>query len=103
MHELSQNLNDLTELVNYSAENFQKKIIFEGENKKTVMLAFSAGQGLPDHKTPKEALLVMLEGVCEFNMFGFAQFLKAGEVIIIPAGEMHHLKAFSDFKMLLIK
>lgn len=103
MSPLTQNLNNLSEQVAYSVEKFQSKVIFEGENQKTILMAFSAGQGLPEHKTTKEAVLVMLDGICEFTMFGDTQLVKFGEVIQIPAGELHSLKAATNFKMLLIK
>ena len=100
---LTENLENLADQITYAGDKFQRKVVLDNDGQKTILLAFAAGQGLPEHKTPKDALLIILEGFCEFSMQGHVQLLRAGEVILIPANEPHSLKAVADFKMLLVK
>ncbi|KAA9345709.1 cupin domain-containing protein [Adhaeribacter soli] len=101
--EITENMENLADQISYAGDNFQRKVVLDNDGQRTILLAFSAGQCLPEHKTSKDALLVILEGFCEFSMQGNVQLLRAGEVILIPAREPHSLKAIADFKMLLVK
>jgi quercetin dioxygenase-like cupin family protein len=46
--------------------------------------------------------VVNLEGVVEVMISGMPHRLEAGDMIIMPAGEPHALKALEPFKMLLV-
>jgi quercetin dioxygenase-like cupin family protein len=64
--------------------------------------AFDADEGLSEHSTPYDALLLDLEGEGEITISGVAHRLKDGDLIRLPAGEPHAVKALTPFKMLLI-
>jgi quercetin dioxygenase-like cupin family protein len=64
--------------------------------------AFDADEGLSEHSTPYEALLMDLDGEAEITISGTPQRLTTGEVIRLPPNEPHAVKAISPFKMLLI-
>jgi len=64
--------------------------------------AFDTGQGLSEHTAPFDALVQVLDGEVEIRIAGTAYRLKEGEMIIMPAGEPHALKAVERFKMLLV-
>lgn len=66
------------------------------------LFAFDRGQGLSEHAAPFDALTYLLDGEARVTIAGVAHDLKTGEMIVIPAGEPHALKATSAFKMLLI-
>lgn len=87
----------------YQADKFAQKLLLDREHQKTTLFAFTKGQALKTHSTPQAALLVMLEGVCNFKINNTTQLLIAGEVIVIPANVPHSLTAATDFKMILIK
>ncbi|WP_299758940.1 cupin domain-containing protein [uncultured Pontibacter sp.] len=100
------NLQEFTEMgsqLAFSPTGFQSKVIFEREKQKIILFAFEQGQQLKEHKTAHDALLVMLEGQCTFDIYQTRLHLKAGEVYRIPANEPHALQATSNFKMVLIK
>ena len=99
----STKLQNLAAQVEYNSEKFTNKLLLQNENQKAILFAFSTGQELKTHTTPTPALLIMLEGKCEFLMNGNSQTLAAGEVIEIPAQVPHSLKALSNFKMVLVK
>ncbi len=64
--------------------------------------AFDAGEGLSEHTTPFDALLMGLEGEAEITISGRPHRVKAGDILRLPAGEPHAVKAVTPFKMLLI-
>lgn len=63
--------------------------------------AFDAGQGLSEHTTPFDALAHVLDGEAEISIDGVAHRVRAGEVILMPGGHPHALRAVARFKMLL--
>jgi quercetin dioxygenase-like cupin family protein len=65
------------------------------------VFAFDADEGLSEHTTPFDALLMSLEGEAEITISGTSHRVKTGEIIRLPAGEPHAVKAVTPFKMLL--
>lgn len=66
------------------------------------LFAFAAGQGLSEHTAPFDALVHVLEGDVEITISGKTQRVRGGEMILMPAGQPHSLKAITRFKMLLV-
>jgi len=66
------------------------------------IFAFDAGQGLSEHTAPFDAIVQILDGEAEITVSGKTMNAKAGELVVMPAGEPHSLKARKRFKMLLI-
>lgn len=66
------------------------------------VFAFDAEEGLSEHTTPYDALLMSLEGKGEITISGTPHSLNTGDLIKLPAGEPHAVKAVTPFKMLLI-
>jgi quercetin dioxygenase-like cupin family protein len=63
--------------------------------------AFDAEQGLSEHTAPFDALVHVLEGEAEISVAGKPHRLQGGEMILMPAGLPHALKALQRFKMIL--
>lgn len=66
------------------------------------LFAFDAGQGLSEHTAPFDAIVHILDGEAAITVSGQTVTAKAGELVVMPAGEPHSLKAEKRFKMLLI-
>ncbi|MBN1830253.1 MAG: cupin domain-containing protein [Deltaproteobacteria bacterium] len=66
------------------------------------LFAFDAGQGLSEHTAPFDALVIVQEGEAQIAIEGSTKVLKAGEMIVMPAGKPHAVKAPARFKMLLV-
>lgn len=66
------------------------------------VFAFDADEGLSEHTTPYDALLMSLDGQAEITISGTPHNLNTGDIIKLPAGEPHAVKAGTAFKMLLI-
>jgi len=65
------------------------------------IFAFDEGQGLSEHTAPFDALVQVVEGETEIVISGNSHHLRGGEVILMPAGQPHALKALGRFKMIL--
>ena len=66
------------------------------------LFAFDAGQGLSEHTAPFDAIVHIVDGEAAITVSGNTVNAKAGELVVMPAGEPHSLKAEKRFKMLLI-
>ena len=77
------------------------KEVFKNTSGTVTLFAFAEGQGLSEHKTPYDALVYIVDGEAEITISGTPNVVKAGEIIYMPAGEPHALKASKQFKMLL--
>lgn len=66
------------------------------------IFAFDAGEGLSEHTTPFDALLTCLDGEAEISISAKPHLLQTGDIIKLPAGEPHAVRAVTAFKMLLI-
>ncbi len=66
------------------------------------VFAFDQGQGLSEHTTPYDALLLAVEGEMRASI-GSDQFgMRPGEFLLLPANRPHAIHASSRCKMLLI-
>jgi quercetin dioxygenase-like cupin family protein len=66
------------------------------------VFAFDEGEELSEHTAPFDALAFALDGEVDITISGKVHRLKAGDMIIMPGGEPHALKAVGRFKMALI-
>jgi len=66
------------------------------------VFAFDAGEGLSEHTAPFDALALDLEGEVDISIAGVVHHLGAGQLLKLPAGQPHAVKATTRFKMLLI-
>ena len=66
------------------------------------VFAFDAGEGLSEHTAPFDALAMSLDGEADISISGSSHRLAAGQLLRLPAGQPHAVKALTPFKMLLI-
>ena len=64
--------------------------------------AFGAGEGLSEHATPFDALVIGVEGEAEVRIDGQPHTVRAGDLLAMPANHPHAIKAAAPFKMLLV-
>jgi len=89
------------ELVNYQDGAVVSREIVRKPTGSVTLFAFDEGQGLSEHTAPFDALVQVLEGAVEIMISGKPHRLEGGEMILMPAGQPHALKALQRFKMLL--
>lgn len=92
----------LSGLVNYQEQSVVSREIIKKSTGIVTLFAFDEGQGLSEHTAPFDAMVHVLEGQVEITISGKLHLLKDGDMIIMPAGQPHALKALKRFKMLLI-
>src|SRR5262245_17838341 len=68
---------------------------------RVVLFGFAAGQELTEHTSTSHALIEILSGECEFSLDGEAHLLKTGDLLYMPPGLPHGVKATQQFSMLL--
>ena len=66
------------------------------------VFAFDKGEELSEHTAPFDALVLVLDGEAEIRIAGTPHQVKAGQLIIMPAGKPHALQALKPFKMALV-
>ena len=88
-------------LLNYQAGSVVSRTLVNENGGSVTLFAFDEGEGLSEHSAPYDALVQLLEGEVEISISGKTHLLKAGEMIIMPAGEPHSLKAIKKSKMML--
>lgn len=88
------------------AEYTQNKVVTcELVNNPTGTLAvyaFDENQSLSAHGTPADVFVYVIEGRADVTIGGKGHSVRAGEAIVMPAGQPHSLKANDKFKMLLV-
>ncbi len=92
----------LVGLADYQAGAIVSRTLVDRKTGTVTFFAFDRGQGLSEHTAPFDALVHLLEDDAEVTISGKAYHVQAGEMIILPAGEPHALRATNRFKMLLI-
>ncbi|MDD5492593.1 MAG: cupin domain-containing protein [bacterium] len=86
----------------YQEGSVISKEIIKKSTGTVTLFAFDKGQGLSEHTAPFDALVYIVDGVAEITVAGKTSKVKKGEMIILPAGKRHALKAIKKFKMMLI-
>jgi quercetin dioxygenase-like cupin family protein len=91
----------LSELVDYQAGAVVSRTLVKKAGTVTAF-AFDAGEGLSEHTAPFDALVIVIAGEAEISVAGVSHSLTAGQLLRLPAGQPHAVKARTRFKMLLI-
>lgn len=92
----------LENLVSYQKHSVVSKQILNKKAGTLTLFAFDKGEGLSEHTAPYDASVLLLDGKAAIKIGGKPHKLKKGEMIIMPAGVPHSLRAVEPFKMLLI-
>jgi len=92
----------LDDLVAYQTGSVVSRQIISQPVGSVTIFAFEKGEGLSEHTAPFDALVYILEGEAQITIGGQSQTVKASEMIIMPTGQPHSLKAVERFKMLLV-
>jgi len=91
----------LIDLVAYADGAVVSRILTGNSAGNVTLFAFDIEQVLSEHMTPYDALVQVLDGEGEFTIGGVAHRVRAGEIVWMPAGVPHAVRAVTPFKMLL--
>lgn len=99
---MAQPISNMKDLVIYQEDSIVSKEIIKKPTGTVTIFAFDKDQGLSEHTAPFDALVYLLDGEAEIIISGESHALKAGEMIVMPGGKPHALKALKRFKMMLV-
>ena len=91
----------LVDLADYQDESVISRTIIDKKTGTVTFFAFDEGQALSEHTAPFDALVYLIDGEAEITISGKLIYIRAGEMIIMPANQPHALKAVKKFKMVL--
>jgi len=94
-------IQNLQEMIAYQEGSVVSRTLIKKKSGTLTLFAFDQGEELSEHTSPYEALVQIVDGEADITISGNKYHLKSGEVIFLPAGEPHGLKAPEQFKMLL--
>ena len=77
------------------------KTLIQNASVGITLFAFDANEEISAHTSTGDAMVLVLEGTAQVTISGQSHTVKAGEVIIMPAGQPHAVRAQERFKMLL--
>ena len=100
--EFSEEAVRLGELVEYQEGAVVSRTIIDKGVGTVTLCAFDRGQGLSEHTVPYDAMVYIVEGEAEIKISGRPIRVRGGEMLVMPAGEPHALRAIERYKMLLI-
>ena len=92
---------ELVELVQYAEGAVVSRTIVDRQQGTLTLFAFDEEQGLSEHSTPFAAYVIMLDGEADIIIGGEPIPARAGQIVLMPAGVPHSVRANGRFKMLL--
>ena len=87
--------------ISYAEKAVVSKHILKKETGNISLFSFDKGEGLSEHTTPFDALVLIVDGKADIIINGVSNVLEIGDTIIMPANIPHALKAVEKFKMVL--
>ena len=92
----------LKDTVHYQTGSIVSRTVIDKPVGTITIFAFDKGQALSEHTAPFDAFVYTIEGQAEVSIVGEIMTLAEGEMIILPAGKVHAVKALTQFKMALV-
>ncbi len=92
---------DAVNLAAYAEGSVVSRTLINRDTGSVTVFAFDKGESLSEHSAPFDALVHVLDGEAEIRIGGVAHRVKAGQMILMPSGVPHALKAVERFKMTL--
>ena len=90
------------ELVDYQDGSVVSRVVLKQPAGSVTAFAFDRGEELSEHTVPHDALVYVTDGEAEISVSGVPHRVEAGQVILLPGGEPHAVKATTRFKMILV-
>jgi quercetin dioxygenase-like cupin family protein len=93
---------NIKKAVNYQKGSVVSRALSDKKSGTVTLFAFDEGEALSEHTAPFDAILSITDGEAEVTVSGVSYILREGEMIIMPEGESHSLRAVKRFKMMLV-
>ncbi len=92
----------LSSLVTPTPDGIASRILAKADGGSVTLFAFDRGQGLSEHSSPFDALVLVLDGALTLTIGGSPVRATPGTVVRMPAGVPHALDAAEPTRMMLI-
>lgn len=92
----------LASLVGYQEGAIVSREVVSQPTGTVTAFAFDEGEQLSEHTAPFDAMVIDLDGEADITIGGIVHRLGPGQMIIMPAGVPHAVRAATRFKMLLV-
>jgi quercetin dioxygenase-like cupin family protein len=92
---------NLAEMTQYQSGTIVSRTLLQEESGTLTVFAFDAGQALSEHTVPFNAFIQVLDGEAEITIGGKPVLVQSGEIVLMPGGISHKVRAAQRFKMLL--
>ncbi len=92
----------LASLIASTPGGIASRILAKTSGGNVTLFAFDAGQGLTEHTTPFDALVMVLDGAIILTIGGLPVEAIPGTVVVMPANVAHGVEAKEPARMLLI-
>ena len=92
----------LSDLIVPTPDGIASRVLGKTSGGNLTLFALDAGQGLTEHTSPFEALVIVLEGTCTLTIGGTAVRATPGTIVRMPADIPHALEAVEATRLLLV-
>jgi quercetin dioxygenase-like cupin family protein len=92
----------LAELIRATEHGIASRVLAKTGGGNLTLFAFAGGQGLEEHTSPFDALVLVLEGALALTIGGTAVQATPGTIVRMPGGVPHALDAQEPTRMLLV-
>ena len=92
----------LHSLIQPTEGGIASRILAKADGGNLTLFAFDEGQGLTEHRSPFDALVVVLEGAVTLTIGGAPVHAEPGTIVLMPADVPHALDATAATRLLLI-
>lgn len=92
----------LQSLITPTEQGIASRILAKTTGGSITLFAFDAGQGLTEHTSPFEAIVMVLEGSMSLTVGGVPVQAMPGAIVRMPANVPHALEAPVPARMLLV-
>jgi quercetin dioxygenase-like cupin family protein len=92
----------LPDLITPTPGGIASRVLAKNGGGNVTLFAFDAGEGLSEHTTPFDALVLPLEGALMLTIGGQPVAAAPGTIVRLPANVPHAVAATSASRMLLI-
>lgn len=91
----------LGEATQYSPNGIVSRAILSGPGLRVTLFGFAPGQELTEHTSTSRAIVHVLTGSSAWTVAGEPRIVRAGELLHLPPGTPHGVRAEEPFSMLL--
>lgn len=92
---------NLVEMTDYQSGSIVSRTLIQDACGTLTVFSFDKGQALSAHTVPFNAFIQVLDGQAEITIGEKTCLVKAGQIVLMPGGIPHEVKADQRFKMLL--